>query len=65
MKLVHRLMRLIAGTCERERQEFRREIAHLSATAEDMQRTVVRNADQIRRDLARHRAAKVDGPHLP
>lgn len=48
MKLYRRLMRFIGRTCEDERQAFRREIAHLNATGEDMHRTIVTNAATLR-----------------
>lgn len=52
MKFYRRLMRFIGTTCENERQLYRREIAHLNATGEDMQRTVTTNAQAIRAAVA-------------
>lgn len=52
MKFYRRVMRLIGRTCEDERQVFRREIAHLNATGEDMQRTITTHVNALREAAA-------------
>jgi hypothetical protein len=40
MSLVHKMMRFIAPACEKQRMEFRHELAKLDAHTEDLTRTL-------------------------
>ena len=40
MKMKEKLLKLFCPVGEKERREFRKEVARMRATAEDMQRTV-------------------------
>ncbi len=57
MKLYQKIMRFIAPVCERQREEFRLEMARASANAEDLHRTVVLKADDIQKALRDYRGA--------
>lgn len=47
MKLYQKLMRWLAPACEKQRAEFRYEMARAHAEVEDFHRTVTLNRDDI------------------
>lgn len=57
MKLHQRIMRLLAPLCERQREEFRIELARASACAEDLHRTVTLKREEIEKALREYRGA--------
>ena len=40
MKLIHRFMRFVAPACEKQRQEFRLELARVNAHTDDLMKTL-------------------------
>lgn len=57
MKLHQKIMRLLAPLCERQREEFRIELARASACAEDLHRTVTLKREEIEKALREYRGA--------
>lgn len=47
MKLTQRLMRVFAPSCEKQRQEFRAELARVEAHTEDLMRTLRISPEQM------------------
>lgn len=47
MNLTQKLMRIISPTCEKQRMEFRKELAKLDAHTEDLTRTLRLTPEQM------------------
>ena len=47
MKLMQKVMRILAPTCERQRMEFRQELAKVNAHTEDLLRTMRFAPEQV------------------
>lgn len=57
MKLCHFLLKLVSPQAEKERMDFRLEMARLRANTEDLTRTVVLKSDDIQKAIRDYRGA--------
>ena len=55
MKFHQHIMKILSWSCERQRVEFRHEMARMSATAEDLNRTMTLRRDEIEEALKEYK----------